>query len=52
VNRHAASGTIDQVSGALARYRAVGLDEIVLAGVDDPEMLYRLFSANSHQRAE
>ena len=49
VNRHAASGTIDQVSEALARYRAVGLDEIVLAGVDDPEMLHCLFSANSHQ---
>jgi 5,10-methylenetetrahydromethanopterin reductase len=52
VNRHAASGTIDQVTEALARYRAVGLDEIVLAGVDDPEMLHRLFSANSPQRAK
>ena len=52
VTRHAASGTIDQASEALARYRTVGLDEIVLAGVDDPEMLHRLFSANSHQRAK
>jgi len=42
VARHAASGTIEQVGEALARYRAVGLDEIVLTGIRDPETLRRI----------
>lgn len=44
VSRHAASGTASGVTRALARYRDVGVDEVVLAGVNDPEMLRRLFS--------
>jgi len=44
VSRHAASGTVEQVTQALARYREVGLDEIVLAGVTDPETLRRLMT--------
>jgi 5,10-methylenetetrahydromethanopterin reductase len=42
VSRHAASGTLEEVTQALARYRDIGLDELVLAGVDDPETLRRL----------
>jgi 5,10-methylenetetrahydromethanopterin reductase len=44
VNRHAASGTVEQVTQALVRYREVGLGEVVLAGVTDPETLRRLMT--------
>ena len=36
LDNHTASGTIDQITAALDRYAAVGLDEVVLAGVTDP----------------
>jgi 5,10-methylenetetrahydromethanopterin reductase len=45
VDRHAACGTIEQVTQALARYREAGLDEIVLAGVGDPQHFRRLVTA-------
>ncbi|HTW51476.1 MAG TPA: LLM class flavin-dependent oxidoreductase [Stellaceae bacterium] len=45
VNRHAASGTVAEVTDALARYRRVGLDEIVLTGLSDPQILHRLLNA-------
>ena len=44
VGRHAACGSVDEVSGRLARYHAAGLDEIVLAGVGDAAMLQRLLA--------
>jgi 5,10-methylenetetrahydromethanopterin reductase len=47
VRRHAASGTAEQVGEALARYRAVGVDEIVLAGVGNRESLLRLLAIGS-----
>ncbi len=42
VRRHAASGTAEQVKAALRRYRDAGLDEIVLSGVTDRDMLRHL----------
>lgn len=39
VLRHSASGTDEEVRSRFARYRAVGLDEIVLAGHDNAEEL-------------
>jgi 5,10-methylenetetrahydromethanopterin reductase len=36
VRRHAACGTPEEVRARLAHYRAIGLDEIVLGGIDDP----------------
>jgi 5,10-methylenetetrahydromethanopterin reductase len=35
VRRHTASGTPQQVRDKLAEYRAIGLDEVVLGGLDD-----------------
>jgi 5,10-methylenetetrahydromethanopterin reductase len=35
VRRHAACGTPDQVRAKLEEYRAIGLDEIVIGGMDD-----------------
>jgi 5,10-methylenetetrahydromethanopterin reductase len=35
VRRHAACGTPDQVRERLAQYRAIGLDEVVIGGMDD-----------------
>ena len=35
VRRHAACGTPDQVRAKLDEYRAIGLDEVVIGGVDD-----------------
>ena len=45
VRRHAASGTAEQVTAALRRYSDVGLDEIVLSGVTDSDMLRHLLAA-------
>ncbi len=39
LRRHAASGTPDQLRAAFQRYRGVGLDEIVIAGVAGGEAL-------------
>src|SRR5262245_53609257 len=35
VRRHAACGTADQVRAKLDEYRAIGLDEVVIGGMDD-----------------
>ena len=35
VRRHAACGTPDQVRAKLKEYRAIGLDEVVIGGMDD-----------------
>ena len=35
VRRHAACGTPDQVRAKLEEYRAIGLDEVVIGGMDD-----------------
>ena len=35
VRRHAACGTPDQVRAKLDEYRAIGLDEVVIGGMDD-----------------
>ncbi len=35
VRRHAACGTSDQVRAKLEEYRAIGLDEVVIGGMDD-----------------
>jgi 5,10-methylenetetrahydromethanopterin reductase len=45
VTRHAASGTLADVTRAIERYRGVGLDEIVLTGVSDGATLRRLVPA-------
>jgi 5,10-methylenetetrahydromethanopterin reductase len=37
VRRHAACGTPDQVRAALEEYRAIGLDEVIIGGIDTPE---------------
>jgi 5,10-methylenetetrahydromethanopterin reductase len=45
VRRHAASGTPAQLRAAFARYREVGLDELVIAGAGDAAALRRLIEA-------
>ncbi len=45
VETHAASGTPAQLAMRLSAYRAAGLDEIVLAGVSDPDQLERIIAA-------
>jgi 5,10-methylenetetrahydromethanopterin reductase len=47
MRRHAASGTPEQVRAAFQRYRAVGLDEIVIAGAADGAALRQLLAAAS-----
>jgi 5,10-methylenetetrahydromethanopterin reductase len=37
VRRHAACGTPDQVRKKLDEYRAIGVDEIVVGGIDDAD---------------
>jgi len=37
VRRHAACGTPDQVRATLEEYRAIGLDEVIIGGIDTPE---------------
>ncbi|HTV90046.1 MAG TPA: LLM class flavin-dependent oxidoreductase [Stellaceae bacterium] len=44
VTRHAASGNLDQVREAVEHYRAVGLDEIAVAGITDAPTLHRIVS--------
>jgi 5,10-methylenetetrahydromethanopterin reductase len=50
VTRHAASGTVEEVTHSLTRYRDVGLDEIILAGVANPETLRLLVAAKGSAR--
>ena len=45
VRRHTASGTPADVRERLRAYRAAGLDEIVLAGLSDPEEIARTLAA-------
>lgn len=45
LRRHAASGTPAQLRAAFARYRAVGLDEIVVAGITGGEALCGILAA-------
>lgn len=45
VHRHTATGTAAEVRGRIAEYRAAGLDEVVLAGLHDPEDTRRLLGA-------
>jgi 5,10-methylenetetrahydromethanopterin reductase len=42
VMRHSAAGTSTQVKAALASYEAVGIDEIVASGVNDPVHLKKV----------
>jgi 5,10-methylenetetrahydromethanopterin reductase len=37
VRRHAACGTPDQVKARLEEYRAIGLDEVIIGGIDSAE---------------
>ena len=37
VRRHAACGTRDQVRAKLAEYHAIGLDEVIIGGIDSPD---------------
>ena len=52
VSRHAASGSLDQASGALVCYRDAGLDEVAVAGISDTETLRRLIPGNAEHRAD
>jgi 5,10-methylenetetrahydromethanopterin reductase len=45
VRRHAAAGTAAQVRARLSEYRAIGLDEIVLGGIDDAAGIAAALSA-------
>ena len=45
VARHAAAGTADEVRRRLAAYRDAGLDQLVLAGLGDPEDIRRALAA-------
>ena len=37
VRRHAACGTRAQIKAKLEEYHAIGLDELVIGGIDDAE---------------
>ena len=45
VRRHAACGTPEQVRTKLAEYRAIGLDEIVIGGIDDADSVAAVLAA-------
>jgi 5,10-methylenetetrahydromethanopterin reductase len=45
VNRHAACGTAEQVRGKLEEYRAIGLDEVVLGGLDEAASIAAVLKA-------
>jgi 5,10-methylenetetrahydromethanopterin reductase len=48
VRRHAACGTPDAVGARLAAYRAIGLDEVIIGGIDDAkEIAAALLAAQS-----
>ena len=47
LRRHTASGTPEQVRAAFARYRAVGLDEIVIAGTGGGEALGQVLATTA-----
>lgn len=45
VRRHAACGTAEQVRAKLDEYRAIGLDEVVLGGLDDAHAIAAVLKA-------
>ena len=45
VRRHAACGTPDQVRAKLDEYRAIGLDEVVIGGMDDARSIAAALAA-------
>ena len=45
VRRHAACGTPDQVRAKLEEYRAIGLDEVVIGGMDDAPSIAAVLAA-------
>ena len=45
VRRHAACGTPAQVRERLARYRAIGLDEVIIGGMDDASSIATALAA-------
>jgi 5,10-methylenetetrahydromethanopterin reductase len=45
VRRHAACGTPEQVRKKLGEYRAIGLDEVILGGIDDAASIAAVLAA-------
>jgi 5,10-methylenetetrahydromethanopterin reductase len=45
VRRHAACGTADQVRDKLEEYRTIGLDEVVIGGIDDAASIAAVLAA-------
>jgi len=45
VRRHAACGTPHEVRAKLEEYRAIGLDEVILGGLDDAKSIAATLSA-------
>ena len=45
VRRHAARGTPEQVRAKLAEYRAFGLDEVIIGGMDDTSSITAVLAA-------
>jgi 5,10-methylenetetrahydromethanopterin reductase len=45
VRRHAACGTAEQVRAKLAEYRAFGLDEVIIGGMDDASSIATVLEA-------
>jgi 5,10-methylenetetrahydromethanopterin reductase len=45
VRRHAACGTPEQVRAKLDEYRAIGLDEVVIGGMDDAPSIAAVLAA-------
>lgn len=52
VRRHTASGSVDEVRTQLRRYWDAGLDEVVLAGLREPDEIRRLAAAVGAEREE
>ncbi len=51
VRRHAACGTAAQVKAKLDEYRAIGLDEVIIGGVDDAPSIAAVLAAARGQGA-
>ena len=45
VRRHAACGTPEQIRQKLHEYRAIGLDEVILGGIDDADSIAAVLAA-------
>src|SRR5215468_912605 len=50
VRRHAACGTPAQVKARLAEYRAIGLDEVIIGGIDDAASIAAALAAARGER--